>query len=224
MHSPPQGFKSIGRRMPQREKVRDEITPRTQLSRTTILNEAMRLVDRDGPSGLTMRALGNALGVEAMSLYHHVHGREELLDGLSEIMVARLPNASPDRPWQDAVRAFATGIRRIALRHPAAFQLVGMRPLATDGVLRPVGTLLTRLRQAGLTAEASVAAYRLIASFARGFALAEIAGFTLGDPAPDRAAIPTELTPFITALSAKHSQAFHAALDIIVDGIAGQAS
>ena len=210
--------------MPQREKARDEITSRTRLSRATILNEALRLVDREGPSGLTMRALGNALGVEAMSLYHYVHGREELLDGLSEIMVVRLPKASPDRPWQDAVRAFATGIRRIALRHPAAFQLVGMRPLATDAVLRPVGTLLTRLQQAGLTAQASVAAYRLLASFARGFALAEIAFFTLGNSAPDHSAAATELTPFTTALSAKHAQAFHAALDIIVDGIAAQTS
>ena len=210
--------------MPRSEKARAEPANRTRLSRTTILNEALRLVDREGPAGLTMRALGNALGVEAMSLYHHVRDKEELLGGLSEIMVGGLPKASPDRPWQDAVRTFANGIRRIALRHPAAFQLVGMRPLATDAVLRPVGTLLNRLCQAGLTPQASVAAYRLVASFARGFALAEIAGFTLGDSAPDGVPATAELAPFTAALSARNQDAFRAALEIIVDGIAAQTS
>ena len=196
-------------------------TAQRGLTRALILNEALRLVDREGAEGLTMRRLGAALQVEAMSLYYHVPSKEDLLDGLSEVLIKRLPNASPDRPWQDAVRAFATGIRRIALRHPAAFELVGMRPLATNSVLRPVTTLLVRLQQAGLSPQSSVAAYRLVASFARGFALAEIAGFTLADPA-DARAVAAELAPFAPALSSRPDAAFTAALDIIIEGIAAQ--
>lgn len=199
-------------------------TPATQrgLTRRLILNEALRLVDREGADSLTMRRLGAALDVEAMSLYYHVASKEDLLDGLSEVLVKRLPNASPDRPWPEAVRGFATGIRRIALRHPAAFELVGMRPLATNSMLRPVTTLLMRLQQAGLSPKSSVAAYRLVASFARGFALAEIAGFTFADPADGRSTA-VELAPFSPALSSRPQAAFDAALDIIVEGIAAHA-
>jgi TetR/AcrR family transcriptional regulator, tetracycline repressor protein len=200
----------------------DDTTARASLSRATVLNQALRMVEQEGPASLTMRRLGAALGVEAMSLYYHVHNKDDLLDGLAEVMVKRLPHAALDRPWEDGVRAFATGIRRIALRHPAAFQLVGMRPLDTDTVVRPVATLLIRLQHAGLSPQAAVAAYRLLASFARGFALAEIAGFTLAAPAADHPGVAEHLAPFAPALYAGHDRAFRAALDIIVDGIATQ--
>jgi AcrR family transcriptional regulator len=187
------------------------------------MREALRIVDRHGAQGLTMRRLGAALGVEAMSLYHHVHNKDELLDGLAELLLRRVPVANSAQPWPEAVRAFAVGVRKAAAAHPSAFALVGMRPLSADIALRPAGSLLSRLHEAGLSPAAAVAAFRLVAIFARGFALAEIAGFTLAD-VPMADAATGALAPFAAALAAEHDSAFGDALDIVIAGIAAQLS
>lgn len=195
------------------------------LTKTTIMHEALRIVDEHGAESLTMRRLGSALGVEAMSLYHHVQNKDALVDGLAELLMRRVPVASPDQRWPDAVRGFAIGIRKVAAAHPAAFTLIGMRPLGAEIALRPIGSLIVRLHLAGLSPEASVAAFRLVAVFSRGFALAEISGFTLADvsrPDAPHADAAKALEPFAAALSAGHDAAFHEALDVIVGGIAAQ--
>jgi AcrR family transcriptional regulator len=196
-------------------------TPRAGLTRAEIMREALRLVDRHGGQSLTMRRLGAALGVEAMSLYHHVRNKDELVDGLAALLLRRVPVAKPTQPWPDAVRAFATGVRKAAAAHPAAFALVGMRPVSADIAVRPAGSLVTRLHEAGFSPEGAVAAFRLVAIFARGFALAEIAGFTLAEASPATVAS-SALAPFTDALTAGHDSAFENALDIVVSGIAAQ--
>jgi hypothetical protein len=124
--------------------------------------------------------------------------------------------------WPDAVRSFAVGIRKAAAAHPAAFTLIGMRPFGAEIAMRPVGSLINRLHSAGLSPEASVAAFRLVAVFSRGFALAEISGFTLADAS--RADVPhgEALAPFAAALSAGPDAAFDQALNVIVSGIDAQ--
>ncbi|HEX7107064.1 MAG TPA: TetR/AcrR family transcriptional regulator C-terminal domain-containing protein [Acidothermaceae bacterium] len=202
-----------------------EVARRSGLTKSTIMREALRIVDQRGADSLTMRRLGSALGVEAMSLYHHVRNKDALVDGLAELLMRRVPVTSPDEPWSAAVRAFAIGIRKVAAAHPAAFTLVGMRPLGAQIALRPVGSLIARLHSAGLSPESSVAAFRLIAVFSRGFALAEISGFTLADmswPDAPHAEAAEALAPFATALCAGHDAAFHQALDVIVNGIDAQ--
>lgn len=191
------------------------------LSRQVILREALRLVDGHGAQALSMRRLGASLGVEAMSLYHHVPNKDALVAGLAELLFDEMPVAREDQPWPDAVRAFAFGIRQTAARHPAAFSLIGMRPLSAEIALRPAGSLVLRLHRAGLDPPAAVAAYRLVAIFSRGFALAEISGFTLAEPSPFDSQ-PDELAPFAPALSAGHNAAFRQALDVVVSGIAAE--
>ena len=151
------------------------------LTRRRILESALALVDREGADALTMRRLGDELGVAAMSLYNHVRGREELLDGLSEIMVAEIDLGGPETPPREVLARFVHGIRKVALAHPAAFEPVGMRPLRSGEALRPIETTLSALRGLGLDGERAGHAYRALTSYARGFALAEIAGFTLED-------------------------------------------
>jgi AcrR family transcriptional regulator len=165
---------------------------RSPLTRTHILETALALVDREGADALTMRRLGSELGVAAMSLYNHIAGRDELLDGLAEAMVAQIDTGVVPRQPEDAVRRFTNGIRAVALAHPEAFELVGMRPLHTRAALLPVEAALGALRVMGLPDDDAVHAYRGLVSYARGFALAEIAGFTLeerpetaGTAAPD---------------------------------------
>jgi hypothetical protein len=157
-----------------------------------------------------------------MSLYHHVRNKDALVDGLAELLMRRVPATSPEQSWPDAVRDFAVGIRKAAAAHPAAFTLIGMRPFGAEIAMRPVGSLINRLHSAGLSPEAAVAAFRLVAVFSRGFALAEISGFTLADASRPDVPHGEALAPFATALSAGHDAAFGQALDVIVSGIAAQ--
>jgi AcrR family transcriptional regulator len=197
-------------------------TDRPALTKAQIMREALRIVDHHGADSLTMRRLGAALGVEAMSLYHHVDNKDALVDGVAELLMQRVPVTSPEQSWPDAVRAFAIGIRKVAVAHPAAIALIGMRPFSSEIALRPVGSLIVRLHSAGLSPEAAVAAFRLIAVFSRGFALAEVSGFTLADASRPDMPHRDDLAPFVDALSAGHDAAFHQALDAIVSGIAAQ--
>ena len=168
-------------------------TAREPLTRRRILESALALVDREGPRALTMRRLGDELGVAAMSLYNHVRNREELLDGLSEIMVGEIDVGDAGEAPRDALTRFLHGIRAVALAHPSAFELVGMRPLRSAAALRPIDATLGALRALGLDADTAAHAYRALASYARGFALAEIAGFTLdGDAVSDLPAGPLD--------------------------------
>jgi AcrR family transcriptional regulator len=170
----------------------------SRLSRQLILDAALSLVDESGAEALTMRRLAETLGVAPMSLYNHVRGREELLDGLAEILVGRIGvPPSEDLPAHELLRRFATGIRTVARAHPDAFELVGMRPLRTRAALRGVETTLAALRRWGLSEQQAPAAYRALVSYARGFALAEIAGFTLEERTRRRTShvTPHELDP-----------------------------
>ena len=194
---------------------------RHPLSRDRIVAAALRLVDEQGASALTMRNLAAAVHVEAMSLYHHVRNREDLLDGLADLLVTtELPTAPSDQPWDNALRDFTRAIRRTAQRHPAAFQLVGLRPLRSERALQPVHALLARLTDSGLTAENAVATYRLAAAYARGYALAEIAGLTLANPPDRHSAAP----PVQQALKQSSDETFEAALRIIIAGAASRQS
>ncbi|HEX5469053.1 MAG TPA: TetR/AcrR family transcriptional regulator C-terminal domain-containing protein [Gaiellaceae bacterium] len=202
-------------------------TTRVRLTRRRILEAALSLVDREGSEALTMRRLGREVGVEAMSLYNHVAGRAELLDGLSEVMVTGIEaGAEAAKSWDDALRQFMRGIRAVALAHPAAFQLVGMRPLNTRAAMPPVERLLGALRAGGFDADSASSAYRLAVSYARGFALAEIGGFTLDAPgerlrAPDLSAeeFPriVELAPSLSRFD--HEAAFEFGVEAIVAGL-----
>ncbi|GAC1434158.1 MAG: TetR/AcrR family transcriptional regulator C-terminal domain-containing protein [Solirubrobacteraceae bacterium] len=146
-----------------------------RLSREGILSAALELVDNEGAQALTMRRLGSALGVEAMSLYRHVANKEALLDSLAERLMAQItvPGGAGDS-WEASARGFAIGMRKVARAHPAAFELVALRALCTAEALVPVEQLLAAFRRAGFSPARAVATYRLLSSYARGFALMEV--------------------------------------------------
>lgn len=198
-----------------------------RLSRERILEAALALVDREGSEALTMRRLGAELDVAAMSLYKHVAGRDALLDGLAEVLVEGIgaPEAAEPRRtlWQ-----FAAGIRAVAQRHPEAFRLVGMRPLHTPKALRTVEVVLDALRRAGLGDRDAVSAYRALVSYARGFALAEIGGFTL-EATPASSGVPELPDPRLPNASElsellahpDRDATFEYGLGALLDGITG---
>lgn len=199
---------------------------RPQLTRTAVLEAALALVERDGAEALTMRRLGAELGVAAMSLYHHVGSRAELLDGLSEVMLLRVGSPNADEPDR-VLRRFLGGIRSVALAHPETFKLIGMRPLRTGAALEPVESALDALVAMGLREDDAVHAYRSLVSFVRGFSLGEIAGFTLEDPVAlelDPEALPriAELAPHLARRD--RDAAFEFGMEALLAGLTARAA
>ena len=165
----------------------DPPSRRIPLDRDRILATAIQFIDDNSLRDLTMRRLGGALGVEAMSLYRYVPGREDLLDGVVETILDEMHDdpdvlVSPRDGWQDFLQRIAHGVRRVALAHPGAFPLVASRPLEAPWLRPPLRSLrwverfLEGLLDEGFSDEAAVAAYRAFTSFLLGHLLLEVAG------------------------------------------------
>ncbi len=162
----------------------DAGTVRGPLNRRLIISAAVTMIDENDLRHLTMRRLGAALGVEGMALYHYVHSREDLLDGIVEQVIDDL-YGDPDVHmsadlWQDYLQRLAHGVRRIALSHPQVFPLIATRPPAAPWVRPPLRSLrwmesfLDTLHRCGFTDHSSVAAYRAFSSFLLGHLLLEV--------------------------------------------------
>ena len=168
--------------------VRGEAPPsdRVPLSRERIVEAAITFIDDEGLPGLSMRRLGTLLGVEAMSLYRYVPGREQLLDAVVERIVDEMeadPEVLdlPEHGWQDFLQRLAHGVRRVALTHPKAFPLVASRPAEAPWLRPPLRSLrwvdgfLEGLEREGFSDQAAVEAYRAFTSFLLGHLLLEVA-------------------------------------------------
>jgi len=163
----------------------DTAARRLPLSRELIIAAAVLFVDDNGLPALTMRGLGKELGVEAMSLYRYVNGREDLLEGIVESMVAELhldpATMEPLNGWLAYLQWLAHGVRRIAQEHPAVFPLIATRHPAAPWLRPPLRSLkvvedfLSELISRGFTDESAIAAYRAFSSFLLGHLLLEAA-------------------------------------------------
>ncbi|MCW2758712.1 MAG: transcriptional regulator, TetR family [Nocardioidaceae bacterium] len=155
------------------------------LDRDRIVAAAIAFIDEFGLPGLTMRRLGGILGVEAMSLYRYVPGKEALLDAVVDSLVEQMEIdehvlRTPDNGWQDFLHRLAHGIRRIALAHPTAFPLIASRPPEAPWLRPPLRSLswvedfLAGLTAEGFDEESAVGAYRGFTSFLLGHLLLEV--------------------------------------------------
>lgn len=160
---------------------------RNALDTQRVVQAALRLIDGEGVAALTMRRLGQDLGVEAMSLYAHVRGREDLLEGVVDTVVEDLFN-DPDVQrrdsdgWQDYLARVAHGSRASALAHPNVFPLVATRPPEAPWLRPPlrslawVDTFLANLRGFGFSDDLAVYTYRAFTTVLVGHLLLEVAG------------------------------------------------
>ena len=144
--------------------------PRRQpLTRQRIVRAALRIMDEEGLEAVTMRHIGRALGVEAMSLYNHVRDKEEILDSICEEVLSgfRVPDA---RDWREAARAGAREYRRLLLAHPRVITLMTGRkgPVTNADALKAYEFALGMFLDAGLTAPESVMALNALASYILG--------------------------------------------------------
>src|SRR2546430_3453291 len=148
------------------------LTSRRQpLTPERILDAAIELIDRDGLEALSMRHLGSALSVEAMSLYRHFSSKNALLEAVVGRLLAELLLPVPgSAPWQDSFRALARGYRALLLRHPKAIPLLATLQLSNPGALGAAGAVMALLRAASFDARTAFHVLATAESYVIGFA------------------------------------------------------
>ena len=203
---------------------------RIPLSRDRVLHAGLDLADGSGVETVTMRRLGEELGFEAMSLYRHVANKNDLLDGMLDLVLAewQLPDGQGD--WIEAVRTSALSVHDALRRHRWAAQL-----LMTGGHIRParlryMERLLGRLRDAGFDAETTYHVYHLLDGYIFGFSLWEIAYTTPFDaevvsrlmqtiPWDEYAHLAEHRDQHMSDGPHREVSAFEVGLDLILDGL-----
>src|SRR4029077_15468006 len=109
------------------------------------------LADRDGLDGLSMRRLGQELGVEAMALYRHVRDKDDLLDGIIEVVVGQIARPKPVKDWQTSIRRQVIAARQVMLHHPWARRVLEERGTTGPAVLAYIESILAILRGGGFS-------------------------------------------------------------------------
>lgn len=154
------------------------LTHRAPLTRERILNTALALADKSGLDSVSMRQVAKGLGVEAMSLYNHVANKDDILDGLVELVVSQMSVPSPDTEWKEALRERAYTVRKILNRHPWAANLLESRASIGPTRLRHHDSMIGILRKAGFSIELAFNTMIALTSYIYGFVIIE-EGFKL---------------------------------------------
>jgi AcrR family transcriptional regulator len=215
---------------------------RAPLSRERVLRAAITLADKGGIESLTMRKLGQALGVEAMSLYRHVANRDEILDGIVEAVIGEIEVPAKGADWKLAMRRRAISAHEVILRHPWASTLIESRVLLSPAMLRYSDAIIGSLRDGGFPILFTYRALFILDSYVYGFALQEVswpvpAAEVAESTARLRAQVPADLYPNVAEMmgfvadpgtqkigpaggaEANYSSEFEFGLDLILDGL-----
>lgn len=195
-----------------------------------ILDAAVALADESGLEALSMRRLGQAVGVEAMSLYNHVAGKDAVLDGMVARVIAEVDLPTEDGDWEKELRRCAASLHEALRRHPWACNLImapASGPEALAARLHYIDALLRTLREAGFTPEQAYHAYHAIDGHTVGFTMWE-----LGHTAPwTDAAVETAMQlvgsgefPYLLEHGEQHEldhdvSGFEFGLDLVFDGL-----
>ncbi len=208
---------------------------RVRLSRGVVLSAAVALADDAGIDSVSMRNLAQALGVVPMALYKHVANKEELLDGMIDVIVGEIDPPTRDAGWKDAIRQRILSARQVLLRHPWASQVIKSRTHATPVVLDYMNSLIREFRAGGLSADLVHHVMHALGSRMWGFTL-EV--FPTPPPPADpalRSAMSSQLTatyPYLSEIATvgSHDAAspvgrgcddqfeFEFGLDVLLDG------
>jgi AcrR family transcriptional regulator len=197
------------------------------LSRERIAAAAMALVDREGLSALSTRRLGEELGCEAMSIYHHFPGKAHLMDALVDLMLAeaRVPSAE-QWDWLERLRRAAHGFRAMALKHPKFFPFFAVHRLNTLSGVAYVDDIIGILRDAGFSDREAAIYFREVGYYLTGAALDETAGYAKGPSAAEPVSNETIAANFKHLAAAApyfqpaHFRAtFETGLEILLEGI-----
>jgi AcrR family transcriptional regulator len=203
------------------------------LSRDRVLDAAVAFADAQGLGSLSMRKLGETLGVEAMSLYNHVANKVDLLDGMIDVVFGEIDLPSAGDGWKAALRTRGISMRAALSRHRWAIGLMESRTSPGPVTLRQHDAVLGVLFAADFSAELAAHAYSAVDSYVYGFALQE-RGLPFDTPEETGALaqrmlaqFPAEEFPHLHRFTAEHvlrpgydyGAEFEFGLDLILDGL-----
>lgn len=146
---------------------------RPPLTRERVLGAAIDLADRRGLDSLTMRNLGAELGVEAMSLYKHIANKDEILDGMLEVVIGEIEIPAADHQWRDAMRRRAISAREVLGRHSWSIGMLETRGATGPTTMRYLDAILGNLRSADFSIENATHALWLLDSYVYGHVVQE---------------------------------------------------
>lgn len=202
---------------------------RAPLSRERVLRAAVALADESGIESLTMRRLGQELGVEAMSLYKHVANKDDILDGIVDLVLGDIDVPPTGTQWRTAMRARAISAHQVLLSHPWAAMLVMSRFNIGPGMTRYLDATLGRLREGGFSIEGALDTWHTLDSHIYGFTLQElnlpfeveetrnVSAAVLGQLSAD--AYPHVVEVITRIMQTGREENFEFGLDLILDGL-----
>ncbi len=213
-------------------------THRVPLTRERIIQAALRIMDDEGLESVTMRRVGRELGVEAMSLYNHVRDKEDILDGLTQLVMSGFEIPAATGEWQADVREMAREWRRLLRLHPAVMQLLAERHKPLEGMetFRPMEAVLEIFHAVGLGPRESVQALNAFGSYIMGFVIMEQGLMPGHDPkehahahdevieALQGAGLPRLLECFPYFAECPTDEQFEFGLDLMIDGLRARAA
>jgi AcrR family transcriptional regulator len=161
--------------MGEEQNVKTDNARRAPLSRERVLSGALAVADAGGLEALTIRSLAQELGVKPMSVYHHVAGKSEILDGIVDLVFGEIELPEINGDWRTEMRRRARSARRVLARHPWAIALLQSRTNPGPATLRHHDAVIGTLRAADFSVEMVAHAFALIDSYVYGFALSESA-------------------------------------------------
>ena len=150
------------------------MSARPALSRERIVGAAVAVADRGGLEAVSMRQVGRELGVEAMSLYHHLRGKDDLLDALADWAFAEITLPASGRPWRAEMVSRTSSARDVLRAHPWALGLLESRRNPGPALLRHHDAVLGCLRTQGFSVVLAAHAYSVLDSYVFGFVLTEL--------------------------------------------------
>jgi len=202
------------------------------LDRDRIAAAAVALVDRDGLERFGVRRLADELGVDPMSIYHHVKGKAALLDAVSEAVLGEIAAPDPagddaadgDADWRDVARGLAHAYRDLAYRHPHVFPLLATRAQTSPVAVSALESLVAAMRRAGLPDRVVADAPMALFGFLNGHLLARTTAGQAAVPAFD-----ADTHPTMAALAPRWADFGSAAeldrlLDVVLSGLAQRAA
>jgi AcrR family transcriptional regulator len=220
---------------------------RTPLSKELVLRTAVELADEGGAGVPSMRKLGERLGVEAMSLYHHFRNKDMLTDGMVDLVFGEIELPGEDVEWRTGMRQRAISMRGVLIRHPWAISLMDSRTNPGHATLRHHNAVIGCLRSGGFSIAGAAHAFSVLDSYVYGFTIQElslpfqpsgdlddVAGPTVSDVRSSSSAIlknlPRDEFPHLAEMIVDHAMKpgyaytdeFDIGLDLILDGLRRQ--
>lgn len=208
---------------------------RLPLSRERILDAALALADSEGVPAISMRRLGQAMGVEAMSLYKHVTDKDDILDGIVERVLERIALPAPDDDWKMAMRRRAESAREVFARHPWAIGLLEARASnSSPRRLAYFDGVLGALRNAGFSNQLAMRGFSMLDAYIYGYILQEHSlafqdedslqevGADLLQQMANRYPHLTAVTSDVLASGYDHAVEFAFGVDLILDALERQ--